>query len=111
MHVLTKRWLKTNRTIHKAREAIAKANEEIRKAQTACEHPGLRHRYGSNTGNYDPSSDTYWTDFYCNVCDAKWKVDGSIRAPNSISVRYGEELDRTLLTLAEVKALHVQTQD
>jgi hypothetical protein len=108
MHVLTRQWLKTNRTIRKAHETIEKAKDEIRKAQTACEHPGLRHQYKSNTGNHDPSSDSYWTDFYCNVCDVSWTVDGSVRAPNSISTRYGEELDRTLLTEAEIKALDVK---
>jgi hypothetical protein len=104
MRIVTKQNLKINRRVRKARDIIAKANEEIQQAQTECEHPGLRHQYKSNTGNYDPSSDSYWTDFYCNVCDAKWTVDGSVRTPNSISIRYGDQLDRTMLTPDEIKA-------
>jgi hypothetical protein len=108
MHALMKQWLKTNRRVRKAHELIEKAREEIKKAQASCDHPGLRHQYGSNTGNYDPSSDSYWTDFYCNVCDMRWRAEGSIRAPNSTSTQHGEKLNYTILTEDRIKVLDVK---
>lgn len=42
-----------------------------------CEHPkkSLFYMAGSNTGNYDPSSDCYWLDFDCNICGKRWTTD------------------------------------
>lgn len=54
--------------------------EDIRSLQDSCEHPiaMVTKKHGSNTGNYDPSADCYWTDFYCDKCGRGWRQDGSV---------------------------------
>lgn len=47
--------------------------------QEECKHPNAEKKYGSNTGNYDPSADCYWTDFRCHDCGKVWTVDGTVR--------------------------------
>jgi len=58
---------------------IKQANNEITALQGRCDHPfeELEVKHDSNTGNYDPSADCYWTDFHCKLCDKRWSVDGS----------------------------------
>lgn len=42
-----------------------------------CSHPKdvVVSENKSNTGNYDPSSDRYWTDHHCTFCDKRWRTD------------------------------------
>jgi len=42
-----------------------------------CKHPDetLLRKSGANTGNYDPSSDCYWYDFHCQICDKRWTTE------------------------------------
>jgi len=44
----------------------------------SCDHENAMKKHFSNTGNYDPSNDCYWTEFYCPYCGRKWTVDGSV---------------------------------
>jgi hypothetical protein len=62
-----------------ARQEIEKAHLELQKIQNECSHPKevLSKEHGSDTGNYDPSQDAYWTDFKCGVCGKQWTEDGS----------------------------------
>ena len=46
-------------------------DEEV-KLQKLCEHPDLTVKHDSNTGNYDPTVDSYWTNYHCCDCDARW---------------------------------------
>jgi hypothetical protein len=39
-----------------------------------CKHPNVKETARSNTGNYDPGADVYWTEFDCPDCDKFWKV-------------------------------------
>jgi len=58
----------------------ADIQKQIDAIQEACSHPeaAVIKKHGSNTGNYDPSSDCYWTDFHCQLCDKFWTQDGSV---------------------------------
>lgn len=44
---------------------------------SSCTHRGAEKTHGSNTGNYDPSADCYWTDFHCRTCGRSWHEEGS----------------------------------
>lgn len=59
---------------------LTRLHEELQDIQTVCSHPkeGLIKRHESDTGNYDPSQDRYWTDFTCTLCDKRWTEDGSV---------------------------------
>ena len=53
---------------------IKYCNEKLYEIQESCTHPkdSVHSEFGSNTGNYDPSADTYWTDYYCEDCGKRW---------------------------------------
>lgn len=63
--------------IAKLRAEIAERQSKIAAIQAECSHPiaALTETKGANTGNYDPSSDCYWTDYHCGLCDKGWRVD------------------------------------
>lgn len=42
--------------------------------QKRCKHPNASRTACSNTGNYDPSQDSYWYDFHCPDCDRHWTM-------------------------------------
>lgn len=65
--------------IKEYREEIVALQTKIAKIQDKCNHPkeATTKKHGSNTGNYDPSADCYWTDFHCKLCDKQWTEDGS----------------------------------
>jgi hypothetical protein len=62
---------------------ITKLEVEIEKLKAenerVCKHPPKRliKTHWSNTGNYDPSYNSYWTDFKCQVCGKFWIVEGT----------------------------------
>ncbi len=58
-------------------DRIDKLHESLKQLQTECQHPNVIKKHHSNTGNYDPSDDCYWTTFYCPDCHKQWTVDGS----------------------------------
>lgn len=43
-----------------------------------CDHADVTRVYKSNTGNWCPQDDSYWTEFTCNTCGKKWHKDGSV---------------------------------
>ena len=45
------------------------------KLQNKCEHPNVNKKYRSNTGNYDPTADSYWIEYDCLDCDRRWSED------------------------------------
>jgi len=63
--------------IAKLRAEIAERESKIHAIQAECSHPlaAVTEKKGANTGNYDPSSDCYWTDYHCDLCDKNWRVD------------------------------------
>jgi hypothetical protein len=76
--------IKARREIMKIERRISKAEDALEAAQVKCKHPVRVARYGSNTGNYDPHADCYWTDFACMVCGKFWTMEGSIHDPNAL---------------------------
>jgi len=71
----------TNRTIKQraddAKRMIADATAALAAVQAECTHPkeGLSITPRSNTGNYDPSADSYWKEFDCTLCGKRWTED------------------------------------
>ena len=69
----------TQEEIRKKYESIDRREEklarELNKLQALCTHPNLEKTYKSNTGNYDPSADSYWIEFRCPDCRARWNED------------------------------------
>jgi hypothetical protein len=61
------------------KEKIKHSQKLIQMWQSECSHDKkhLELKYGSNTGNYDPSADSYWTNIECKVCGKTWHLDGS----------------------------------
>jgi hypothetical protein len=45
------------------------------KLQAACTHANVIHKYNGNSGNYDPTADSYWIEYACPDCEKKWQVD------------------------------------
>ena len=45
---------------------------EEKKLQDLCTHPVATENHRSNTGNYDPSADSYWIEYKCPDCDKFW---------------------------------------
>ncbi len=65
---IRKKW----ESIDKREDKLAK---ELAKLQEQCQHPNLISKYDSNTGNYDPSADSYWIDYTCPDCRKRWRKD------------------------------------
>ncbi len=59
-------------------KAILAKHTALAELQEACTHPSVTKKHGSNTGNYDPSADWYWTDFDCPDCAKRWTKEGSL---------------------------------
>lgn len=58
-------------------DIINSAASDIEKLRAQCKHIRTEKKYGSNTGNYNPTENCYWTDFTCCACGKWWRVDGS----------------------------------
>jgi hypothetical protein len=58
------------------REAIA-ATAKLEGHLMTCKHPKeyLTQVSKANTGNYDPSCDSYWYEFKCDLCGSFWVED------------------------------------
>lgn len=52
-----------------------KWDTEERILQEKCPHPDVSKKYCGNTGNYDPSADSYWIEFRCPDCKKFWTVE------------------------------------
>lgn len=48
---------------------------ELASLQKKCKHPVVSKVYRADTGNYDPSCDSYWIDCHCLNCDKRWSED------------------------------------
>ena len=60
------------------RSRIKAAQRDLDQLQATCQHPSATKKHRSNTGNYDPSTDSYWTDFACPDCEKRWSKEGSL---------------------------------
>lgn len=53
----------------------AKWENAERELQAVCTHPSVTKKACSNTGNYDPSADSYWYECKCPDCGKQWNED------------------------------------
>jgi len=61
------------------RQEIEERQKTIDRIQAACSHLEdcvIKDNKG-NTGNWDPSQDSYWTEFHSELCDKHWIEEGS----------------------------------
>jgi len=65
---IRKKW----ESIDRREEKLAK---ELAKLQAACQHPNVTKKYEGNTGNYDPTADSYWITFNCPDCRKRWSEE------------------------------------
>jgi pantothenate kinase len=49
-------------------------NSCMQNIRKVCTHRVFITKAGGNTGNYDPSTDIYWTNFTCCICKHQWTV-------------------------------------
>lgn len=65
--------------VHSKREVLSRQMDRLEKAldrlQAACHHLNVVKTYKGNTGNYDPSADSYWIEFKCPDCGKRWNED------------------------------------
>lgn len=57
------------------RNKIDRLNDQLGELQEQCQHPNVEKTYKGNTGNYDPSADSYWIDWLCPDCKKYWMTD------------------------------------
>lgn len=43
--------------------------------QNQCNHVNVDKTYKGNSGNYDPSANSYWIEFKCSDCGKFWTED------------------------------------
>lgn len=64
------------KTILQQKKYILKKKKEwtdkLYALQASCPHSGHLFKYRSNTGNYSPSDDSYWTEHTCDDCGKYW---------------------------------------
>ena len=62
----------TQEEIRKKWESIDRREDklanELASLRANCSHPNVIEKYGNNTGNYDPSADSYWIEYFCPDC-------------------------------------------
>ncbi len=56
-------------------ENLAKALEARIIFQEECPHEYVQVESFSDTGNYDPSEDSYWFEIVCKCCNGRWNED------------------------------------
>lgn len=73
---LSERDVKFKAEIDAARAAMDAAEDHFAILQSMCPHPLIMrdHKNGSSTGNWDRSTDSYWTDHKCTMCDKRWQT-------------------------------------
>lgn len=78
-----KRTMKTSTFINKKEKIEAKINfwkAKLKAHAALCEHPTLRYKNRGNTGNYDPSADSHWTEWSCKTCGLRWDTEQDYNA-------------------------------
>lgn len=60
------------KTILKHQDKWANAEIEL---QNHCNHVNVDKQYKGNSGNYDPTADSYWIEFKCSDCGKFWIED------------------------------------
>lgn len=97
------------RKVKKLEAKAALLDRQIALIQKDCPHPTLYKQYQSDTGNYCPQDDSYWTNFYCTTCGVRWREDGSSRRKAIECGKFEEikDLPDSMLTDEELKIGYV----
>jgi hypothetical protein len=66
MNELTKIKLKS------LKEQLAHVTNQIEELNSTCTHPNVDKKHRGDTGNYDPSADSYWIEYKCPDCGKFW---------------------------------------
>jgi hypothetical protein len=53
---------------------LKKYKDELIELQNICLHEDAIVEHKGSTGNYDPSTDGYWTEHHCLTCGKFWSV-------------------------------------
>lgn len=64
-----------NPKITDLRSMISQAQSLIREVQRNCPHDNVTVAHRANSGNYDPSADSYWVDVDCLDCGSSMSYD------------------------------------
>ena len=76
-------------------QQAAKIYEKIKLLQAECPHITLTMRYCGDTGNYDPSADSYWIDWACPDCGQHWSTsqdrEERQKYPHAIDITYTQQ--------------------
>ncbi len=54
---------------------VSKLHDQLKELQAECQHPNVNKEYKGDTGNYDPTCDSYWIDWRCPDCVKRWRTD------------------------------------
>jgi hypothetical protein len=54
---------------------ISKLTNQLLDLQNLCKHPNVEKKFCGSSGNYDPSLDAYWINWYCPDCGKHWTTD------------------------------------
>ena len=65
----------TRLRIERLRAFIDHAQDKIQEIQDACPHTDHLFKMCSNTGNWCPQDDSYWTEVRCIDCEARLRFD------------------------------------
>lgn len=60
------------KTIQKNQDKWKLAEKDL---QDSCPHVNVDKKYKGNSGNYDPSADSYWIEYRCPDCGKFWTED------------------------------------
>lgn len=65
------------KSLIKLEKELSKINKKIQEIREKCPHPDktLEKINIGDTGNYDPSSDRYYSNFFCARCGERWTED------------------------------------
>ena len=58
-------------------DKIAQLRGQIKTLLNGCSHPveTVDIKYMSDSWNYDPSNNRYWTEYTCSVCGKRWEEE------------------------------------
>ncbi|AGN30249.1 hypothetical protein VPFG_00250 [Vibrio phage nt-1] len=54
---------------------IRMLKDELNEERNRCHHTRITYEYKSNTGNYDPTCDSYWVNVKCIDCNHRMTFD------------------------------------
>lgn len=69
-----------NRVVRDLFDRRNRIDQQIGKIRATCKHPNVDMKYGSNTGNWSHTDDSYWIDVKCHDCGHQLRIyDDDIR--------------------------------